>query len=94
MGGVAVLALMVNVYCAYRLVYFRGGDASVRAIWLSTRNDAVMNVLTAAAAGFIAFIRSGWPDIIAGAVIASVNLWASREVIRTASEEMRTLDSN
>ena len=94
MGGVAVLALTVNVYCAYRLVYFRGGDASMRAIWLSTRNDAMLNVLTVAAAGLIALTRSGWPDIVGGAIIAAVNLWASIEVIGTASGEMRTLDSH
>ena len=94
MGGVAVLALSVNLYCAYRLVYFRGGDASMRAIWLSTRNDVILNVLTIVAAGLISLTRSGWPDIIGGAVIASVNLWASIEVMRAASGEMRTFDSN
>jgi hypothetical protein len=51
MGGVAVLALSVNGFCAYRLIRFRGGDASMRAIWLSTRNDAMLNVLTVVAAG-------------------------------------------
>ena len=94
MGAVAVLALSVNGYCAYRLIRFRGGDASMRAIWLSTRNDAMLNVLTIVAAVFIAITGSGWPDIIAGAIIASVNLWASIEVIRVASGEMRTLNSN
>lgn len=94
MGGVAVLAFLVNVYCAYRLIYFRGGDASMRAIWLSTRNDAILNVLTVVAAGLIALTRSGWPDIIGGAIIASVNLWASIEVIRAASGELRALDPN
>jgi Co/Zn/Cd efflux system component len=94
MGVVAVLALIVNVYCAYRLIYFRGGDASMRAIWLSTRNDALLNLLTISAAGLIALTRSGWPDIIGGAVIGSVNLWASIEVILAASGEMRAIDSN
>jgi len=46
MGAMAVLALVVNVYCAYRLIRFRIGDASMRAIWLSSRNDAMLNVLT------------------------------------------------
>jgi Co/Zn/Cd efflux system component len=54
MGSVAALVLAVNVYRAYRLIYFRGGDASMRAIWLSTRNDATLNVLTVVAAGLIA----------------------------------------
>lgn len=89
MGAVAVLALAVNTYCAYRLVPFRSGDASMRAIWLSTRNDAMLNVLTVVAAGLIALTRSGWPDIVAGAIIASINLWAAVEVISAALREMR-----
>jgi len=94
MGGVAVLALSVNGFCAYRLIRFRGGDASMRAIWLSTRNDAMLNVLTVVAAVFIAITRSGWPDIIAGAIIATVNLAGSTRVISAATGEMRKEDSN
>jgi Co/Zn/Cd efflux system component len=92
-GGVAALALTVNGYCAYRLIRFRGGDASMRAIWLSTRNDALLNVLTVVAAVFIALTRSGWPDIIAGATISAVNLWGSIEVISAATAELRKRDS-
>jgi Co/Zn/Cd efflux system component len=88
-GGVSALALTVNGYCAYRLIGFRSGDASMRAIWLSTRNDAMLNVLTVAAAVFIAITRSGWPDIIAGAIIAIVNLLGSIEVVSAATREMR-----
>jgi len=94
MGGVAVLALSVIGFCAYRLFRFRGGDSSMRAIWLSTRNDAMLNVLTAVAAVFIAITGSGWPDIIAGAIIATVNLAGSTEVISAATGEMRKRDSN
>ena len=88
-GGVAALAMAVNGYCAYRLMRFRRGDASMRALWLSLRNDAVLNVLTIVAGGLIALTRSGWPDIVAGAIIASVNRWAAIEVLRAATREMR-----
>lgn len=94
MGGVAGLALTVNAYCVYRLIRFRGGDASMRAIWLSLRNDAMLNVLTIIAAILIAITASGWPDIVAGAIIASVNLWASIEVMWAATREMRTRNSD
>lgn len=94
MGSVAALALTVNAYCVYRLTRFRGGDASMRAIWLSLRNDAILNILTLVAAVFIAITGSGWTDIIAGAIIATVNLWTSVEVMRVATAEMRTRDSN
>src|SRR3984893_16134357 len=89
MGSIAVLALIVNAYCAYRLIRFRRGDASMRAIWLSTRNDAMLNVLTVLAAVFIAITRSGWPDIIAGAIIATVNLWGSVGIMSAAIREIR-----
>jgi Co/Zn/Cd efflux system component len=89
MGAVAALALTVNVYCAYRLTRFRRGDASMRAIWLSTRNDAMLNVLTVTAAVFISITRSGWPDIIAGAIIATVNLWSSSGIVSEAIREFR-----
>jgi Co/Zn/Cd efflux system component len=89
MGAVAALALTVNVYCAYRLTRSRRGDASMRAIWLSTRNDAMLNVLTVTAAVFISITRSGWPDIIAGAIIATVNLWSSSGIVSEAIREFR-----
>ena len=86
MAGVAAVALAVNDYCAVRLARFRGGDASMRAIWLSTRNDALLNVLTMAAAAFIAIARSAWPDILAGAIIATVNLLGAIAIISAAAE--------
>jgi len=89
MGGVAALALIVNGYCAYRLIRFRSGDASMRAIWLSTRNDAMMNVLTVIAAVFIVITGTGWPDIIAGAIIATVNLVGSVGIMSAATGEIR-----
>jgi Co/Zn/Cd efflux system component len=89
MGAVAALALIVNAYCAYRLIRFRSGDASMRAIWLSTRNDAMLNVLTVIAAVFIVITKSGWPDIIAGGIIAAVNLLGSVEIISAAIREIR-----
>lgn len=84
MGAVAMLALAVNLYCAYRLVPFRKGDVSMRALWVSTRNDATLNVFTVIAAGLIALTGSAWPDLIAGGIIAAINLWAAMEVVRAA----------
>ena len=68
--------------------------SSVCAIWLSTQNDAILNVLTVVAAVFIAITESGCPDIIAGAIIATVNLAGAIEVISAATGEMRKTDSN
>jgi Co/Zn/Cd efflux system component len=89
MAATALVALCVNVTCAWRLAPFRKGDAGMRSIWLSTRNDAALNLMTIGAAGFVAALASGWPDIVAGLIIAGINLWAAGHIIRQALSERR-----
>lgn len=88
MAITAAIALAVNLYCSYRLVRYKRGDASMRSIWLSTRNDAILNALTIVAALVIAITATAWPDIIAGSIIAAVNLWAAIEIIQQARQEL------
>lgn len=89
MAGTAATALAVNVFCASRLATYKCGDASTRSIWLSTRNDAILNALTIVAAGGVALTSTGWPDIVAGIVIAAINLWAAAEIALQARQELR-----
>ncbi|WP_181708060.1 cation transporter [Chthonobacter rhizosphaerae] len=84
----AAVALSVNVFVAVRLIPYRTGDSSMRSIWLSTRNDAVLNLLTIVAGVLVASRMAAWPDIVAGLVIAGVNLWAAREILSSARAEM------
>jgi len=90
MAATAAVAWTVNVFCASRLAPYRRGDASMRSIWLSTRNDAILNALTIVAVVMIALTSAGWPDIAAGIVIVGINLWAATEVARQAAGELRT----
>ncbi len=89
MVATAGLALAVNLYCAWRLASHRHGDSGVRAIWLSTRNDAVLNLLTIAAGLVIMVVGRAWPDIAAGIVIVAINGWAAREIIRHALRDLK-----
>ena len=38
MGGVGVLALVVNVFSAVLLFAYRKGDSNMRSVWLCSRN--------------------------------------------------------
>lgn len=65
MGGIGVVALIVNVSAALVLSRFREGDANVRAIGLFSRNDAIANIAVIAAAALVAWTeRHGptWPS--------------------------------
>lgn len=89
MALTAAAALAVNVLCASRLARWKRGDVSMRSIWLSTRNDAILNALTIGAAGLVALTHAGWPDIAAGVIIAGINLWAASEIMGHALRERR-----
>lgn len=88
MGATAFAALAVNVFCAWRLSPWKRGDASMRSVWLSTRNDAILNMATIVAAGAVALTATAWPDLAAGVLIAALNLWASVEIFRQSRREM------
>lgn len=83
-GGAAV----VNGISALVLVRVRhhGGSLS-RAAFLSARNDVVVNLAIIAMGGLTAWTGSGWPDIVLGLVIVSINSFAAKEVWEAAEEE-------
>lgn len=91
MGGIGVVALLVNVASAFVLSRFREGDANVRAVWLFSRNDALANVAVIVAAGLVALTNSAWPDLTVAVVIAALFLHSAYEILRGARTELREL---
>lgn len=89
MGWAGAGALLVNLAAAAVLMRHRGGDASARAVWLFSRNDALNNLAVLAAAGLVALTGQGWPDLVTAAGIAAVFLWSARIILRDAAAEMR-----
>lgn len=91
MGGIGIIALVINVASAFVLSRFREGDANVRAVWLFSRNDALANVAVIAAAGLVALTNSAWPDLAVAAVIAALFLHSAFEILRSARAELHQL---
>lgn len=90
MGGLGAVALLINVVSAVVLIPHRSGDASVRAVWLFSRNDAVGNLVVVIAAGIVAWTDTPWPDLAAAIVIAGLFLQSSRSIIRHALNDLRS----
>lgn len=90
MGGIAVIALLVNVAVAVLLFQYRQGDSNMQSIWLCSRNDAIGNVAVMIAAAGVFATSSRWPDLAVAAIISSLNLSAAFHVIRLALNEMRS----
>jgi Co/Zn/Cd efflux system component len=89
MGAIGLLALAVNVYCAFILLPHRKGDSAHQGVWLSTRNDAISNIAIVLAAVATAFSGSVLPDVVVGLGIAALNLHAALLIAALAWGEWR-----
>jgi len=89
MGTVGFAALTANVFCAVLLLRFREGDANMRSVWLCSRNDAISNVAVMIAAAGVFTTDTGWPDAIVAAIMATLALTSSSQVLRHAISEWR-----
>ena len=89
MGVVAAMALATNLASVFLLISYKDGDANVRSVWLCSRNDAIGNVAVMIAALGVWTTASGWPDLIVAAIMASLFLSSSSQIIRQALHERR-----
>ncbi len=90
MGALGSVALGANLASALVLLRHRRGDASVRAVWLFSRNDALGNIAVILAAGLVAWTGTPWPDLVAAFGIAGLFLASSLEIMRAARAELST----
>ena len=90
MGIVGFLALAANVSSVMVLAKYRNGDANVRSVWLCSRNDAIGNVAVMLAALAVWGTATKWPDLIVAAIMASLFLWSSAQILRQSVRELRT----
>ena len=87
MSGYGVVGLVVNIACALILLKHRGGNSSVRAAWLYSRNDALGNIAVLTAGLVIAFTGSRWPDLAVALVLAALFIHSAIGIMRQASIE-------
>lgn len=89
MGGIGIVALLVNIAAALVLARFRNqGDAQARAIWLFSRNDALANIAVIGAAVLVGWTGQAWPDLLVAGVIALLFLHSAYDIIRDAQREL------
>lgn len=88
MGVFGAIALVVNVAAAAVLLPHRTGDASVRAVWHFSRNDAIGNLAVVVAAGLVAWTGTPWPDLVVAVVIAGLFLQSSWAIVRDARADL------
>ena len=94
MGAMGGVALAANAFCAFLLFRHRSDDANLRSTWLCSRNDVIANLGVIAAAVFVHFTDSRWPDTIVGIIIAGLFLTSAFSVFKDAIAESRIANRN
>jgi Co/Zn/Cd efflux system component len=89
MAVAASIALVANLACFFLLTRFRDQDINLRSVWLCSRNDVFSNAGVIAAAGAVAWLGQGWPDLLVGALVALLFLHTSFDVMRAAIGQLR-----
>jgi len=89
MGLIAFIALLANVSVALMLYAYRDGDANMQSVWLCSRNDAIGNMAVMLAALGVWGSNSAWPDLVVAAIMASLGVSATLQVIKKARAELK-----
>lgn len=84
MLSIAGLALLVNIVCFALLYRSRNGDINIRASWICSRNDMIMNVGVIVSAMLVAQLHAAWPDLLIATVIAIIVLHSAIRIIKDA----------
>ncbi|GAB1380414.1 cation transporter [Pararhodobacter aggregans] len=87
MGAVGFAALAANVASVLILMHWKDGDSNVRSVWLCSRNDAIGNVAVMGAAVMVAWLGSGWPDLVVAVAMAGLFLSSSVQILKRAAQE-------
>lgn len=75
---VAMVSLMVNTYVLQKLSQFRQGEAHLRASWMFTRADIIVNMGVVCSGILVALTNSRYPDLIVGFI---VGLYVIKEAV-------------
>ena len=89
MSTIGLLALAANIASVLLLMAYKDGDSNIRSVWLCSRNDAIGNVMVVAAGLGVWGTGTAWPDLAVAAVMASLFLWSSVQILRQSIAEMR-----
>ncbi|MCK0154342.1 cation transporter [Alcanivorax sp. S6407] len=89
MIAIGALALAANVTCLALLARHRDGEVHMRASWIFSANDVLANLGVLAAAGLVMVSGSRLPDLIIGALIATLVMRGGIIILREARESER-----
>jgi cation transport ATPase len=81
MMGVAFVALIANTGCLLLISKHREGGAHMKASWIFSANDVVINIGVIIAGALVAWTGSSYPDLIIGTIVGIIVLNGARRIL-------------
>lgn len=85
----SVAGLVANGLCLFLLWRHRHDDINMSSVYECSRNDIASNLSVIVAAAGVWVFSAGWPDIVVGALLASLLLRSSARVISGALTQLK-----
>ncbi len=81
MMAIALLALVANVACLLLIYRHREGGAHMKASWIFSANDVVINLGVILAGALVAWTGSNYPDLVIGTIVGLIVLSGARRIL-------------
>ena len=81
MMTIALVALTANVSCLLLISRHRGGGAHMKASWIFSANDVLINVGVIVAGALVAWTGSNLPDLVIGTATGLIVLNGARRIL-------------
>ncbi|MCK7548130.1 cation transporter [Marinobacter koreensis] len=78
---IAFIALIANTACLLLISRHREGGAHMKASWIFSANDVVINLGVIAAGALVAWTGSSYPDLIIGTIVGLIVLNGARRIL-------------
>ncbi len=84
---VASLSLLVNVTVLTMLKQFKNDEVHLRATWIFTRADIIVNIGVLISAGLVSLFRSRYPDLMIGFAVSLFVIKEAAAIIKSSFHE-------
>ena len=81
MMAIAFIALIANTSCLLLISKHREGGAHMKASWIFSANDVVINLGVITAGALVAWTGSNYPDLIIGTIAGVIVLYGARRIL-------------
>lgn len=81
MMAIAFLALIANTVCLMLIYRHREGGAHMKASWIFSANDVIINLGVIVAGALVAWTGSNYPDLIIGTIVGLIVLSGARRIL-------------